>query len=62
MKVLGAIIYVSGFLIAAYIITETRIDFGGSFGGILFIFALFAVTMTLGSVLMKAGDSNDKDE
>ena len=59
MKILGALIYLSGFLIIAYIITETRIDIGGSFGGVLFILAILALTMTIGSALMKVGDSDN---
>ncbi len=60
MKLLGGIVYISGFLILAYIITETRIDLGGSFGGILTILAILGVTMGLGSALMNAGNNNGK--
>ncbi len=60
MKILGAIIYVMGFLGIGFIITETNIDLGGSFGGILFIFIWLALTMGIGTALMKAGDNKQK--
>jgi len=62
MKILGAIIYMLGFLIIGYIITETRIDLGGSFGGIVFMFVLIGTTMTIGSLLMNYGNNDDKKD
>lgn len=61
MKILGALVYIAGFLGFAYIVEETRIieSFGG-FGGTVFIFVWWLVTIVIGSALMKSGDINGK--
>lgn len=59
MRIMGFIIYLIGFLGVAYVITETRIDIGGSFGSILLLLLWLAVTYGLGTALMNTGN-NDK--
>lgn len=60
MKVIGAIIYLIGFLGVAFVITETRIDIGGSFGSILLLVGWLVITMGIGTALMKLGNNNNK--
>ena len=62
MKILGVIIYLMGFLGIAYVITETRIDIGGSFISIVLMMAWLLLTTGIGTALMKAGDPPDKEE
>lgn len=62
MKILGAIIYLMGFLGIAFIITETNIDLGGSFGGVLLMLLWLILTMGIGTALMRSGNNNDKQD
>ena len=58
MKAVGIILYIAGFLGVAYVITETRIDLGGSFGSIVILVLWLALTVGVGSALMNADDKN----
>ena len=62
MKILGTILYLLGFLGIAFVITETRIDIGGSFISIVLLVLWVSLTMGIGTALMKAGDNNDKQD
>lgn len=61
MKILGAIVYLAGFLGIAYVITETRIDLGGSFGSIVLLVLWVLATMGIGTALMNAGGNNKEE-
>jgi len=63
MEILGALVYIAGFLGLGYIIEATRIiESFGDFGGVVFIFAWVGVTMFVGSLLMKIGEMKNGEE
>lgn len=60
MKIAGAILYLLGFLGVAFVITETRIDIGGSFISIILLLLWLLLTIGIGSALMKSDSKDDK--
>lgn len=58
-KIIGVIVYCCAFLGPAYIITETDIDIGDSFVGVLCLFIWIMICMSIGTVLMKSGNNNE---
>lgn len=60
MKIAGAILYLLGFLGVAFVITETRIDIGGSFISIILLLLWLLLTVGIGSALMKSDSKDDK--
>ncbi len=60
MKIAGAILYLLGFLGVAFVITETRIDIGGSFISIILLLLWLLLTIGIGSAMMKSDSKDDK--
>ncbi len=60
MKILGAAIYLLGFLVMFYVTAETNFAID-TFGGITLTLLWLLLTMGIGTALMKSG-SNSNDE
>lgn len=62
MTIAGIILYLLGILGVAFVITETRIDIGGSFLSILLLMLWLMLTVGIGSALINLNNKNKNNK
>lgn len=62
MTIAGIILYLLGILGVAFVITETRIDIGGSFLSILLLMLWLMLTVGIGSALINLDNKNKNNK